>query len=215
MGTVTTNPPPGGLSCLMGVNHCKGPAHRKPNRNNHFSINWPDSPRSIHTLPLRGSLTFPGPAFLEPCWHGNRLKSRGRGACARHCMQGSAHRQSGQDQLWLLPPPSPSLPVSLPLTRFFQGLFVVVLAPPPPRLKDFPLGLHFVLSPWVLCSSRETRWQEEPIWGLVAPAVHLCSALRCLFGRWLVSRVCPRHHYENLFNGMSFERRKETVGEER
>lgn len=101
------------------------------------------------------------------------------------------------------------------LSPMFQALFVVVLAPPPPRLKDFPLGLHFVLSPWVLCSSRETRWQEEHVWGLVAPAVHLCSALRCLFGHWLVSRICPRHHYENLFNGMSFERRKETVGEER
>lgn len=54
----------------------------------------------------------------------------------------------------------------------FQVLFVVVLAPPPLRLKNFLLGLHFILSPWVLCRSRETRWQEEPtrgLWHLLFP----------------------------------------------
>lgn len=30
---------------------------------------------------------------------------------------------------------------------------------------------------------------------------HLCCSLSCLFGRWLPSRVCPRHHCENLFRG--------------
>ena len=66
----------------------------------------------------------------------------------------------------------------------------VVLAPPPLRLKDFLLGLHFILSPWVLCGSRGTRWHEEPtrgLWHLLS----LCSSPSCLFGHWRVSRSVP------------------------